>query len=64
MNNGMYSTVDMELSFTVVCAVCGSPLKARLDKSEITVALCTSCRDDANNDGYDKGYADGEASHQ
>jgi hypothetical protein len=66
MGKAMCSTLDLEISCTVVCEVCGGPLKVRVDETrtgrdEVTVEFCTSCRDDADNNGYDRGYAEGLA---
>ena len=61
---GMYLDVEITTSLTFSCANCGGSLKAREDKGEITVEFCQSCRDDTDNDAYDRGFAEGKAAQE
>ena len=49
--------VDLEIEVT--CGECGSSLDARLSGTDIEVIPCLKCLEEANKEGYDRGYNEG-----
>ena len=62
---GMYQDVEITTTLTFSCARCWGKLRAKEDKKgEIVVEFCQDCRDDTDNDAYDRGFAEGKAAQE
>ena len=60
------------LEFEVLCEKCGAGLcnksstrdSLRRSMPQVTVEPCSKCLDNADDAGYNRGYQEGEASHE
>ncbi len=53
--------VDITTTLTFYCTECKSPLMAKIVRDgEIEVEFCQSCRDDTDNNAFDRGYSEGK----
>jgi hypothetical protein len=53
------SDIMIEVEVSVECDGCGRDLVAVVNKSQIYVEICETCKEEARQEGYDVGYEEG-----
>ena len=51
--------VDLSFEIGVVCEKCGNKLSAEYENGLLSVEPCEKCLNDADNEGYTRGYDEG-----